>query len=210
MIYYPNGDKNGLIAISLPKHRRIAPDSLFPKITLNNKLLALGMFIPILVLMGPTSVYAKHLSDSQRYNDGFNDGSQAAQTDKQNGNSFNSACDPQGLHTSDGQHTTLYCNGWADGYNSAWNGNSGSQSSSSDNSGQQQQRSINWEDLCNNYGSLVGVHTPCGDLAHGTQLTQEGKTALVCLFGGALGILSGVINAETIAEIKAISQNVCP
>lgn len=38
-------------------------------------------------------------------------------------------------NTSDGQHTTIYCSGWSDGYTSAWNGDSGP-SSSSDNSGQ--------------------------------------------------------------------------
>jgi hypothetical protein len=82
------------------------------------------------------NVYARSLSNSQRYNDGFNDGSQAAISDRNNGNQFNPACDPTGAHTSDGQHTVTYCTGWANGYTSAWNGNSGSPSSRSDNSGQ--------------------------------------------------------------------------
>jgi hypothetical protein len=68
------------------------------------------------------NAYAKHLSDNQRYNDGFNDGSNAARADRENGNQFNPACDPTGAHTSDGQHTTIYCSGWSDGYNSAWGG----------------------------------------------------------------------------------------
>jgi hypothetical protein len=28
---------------------------------------------------------------------------------------------PQGIHTSDEEHTTEYCNGWNNGYISAWN-----------------------------------------------------------------------------------------
>ena len=35
--------------------------------------------------------------------------------------SFNPACDPQGPHTSDGQHTSTYCNAWTSGYTSTWN-----------------------------------------------------------------------------------------
>ena len=31
-------------------------------------------------------------------------------------------CDPNGLHTSEGSHTTLYCKGWAHGYTAAYNG----------------------------------------------------------------------------------------
>ena len=82
------------------------------------KYIAIGILIPILVLAIP-NVYAE--SNSKRASDGFNDGSQAALSDKQNGNSFNPACDPTGAHTSDGQHTTTYCNAWTNGYTSAWN-----------------------------------------------------------------------------------------
>jgi hypothetical protein len=39
----------------------------------------------------------------ERYQDGFNDGSNAALLDRQNRNQFNPACDPTGAHTSDGQ-----------------------------------------------------------------------------------------------------------
>ena len=52
---------------------------------------------------------AKHLSDNQRYTDGYNDGTHAASTDREDGNRFNPACDPTGVHTTDGQHTTTYC-----------------------------------------------------------------------------------------------------
>jgi hypothetical protein len=197
MLYYHNGDKNGLIAISLTKHRRIAPDSLFPKITLNNKLLALGMLIPILLLMGPTNLFAKHLSDTQRYNDGFNDGSQAALQDRQNGNTFNPACDPQGLHTSDGQHTTFYCNGWAAGYNSAWNG------------GQQQGTGPDWNSICIQVQSLL-VQS-CSDLVNsdGT-LTQQGQTAVGCIRNGVLlglgGLSQGLPLPVVIGGLKLLSN----
>jgi hypothetical protein len=83
----------------------------------------LGTGIIISSLLVAPDAYARHLSDSQRYNDGFNDGSQAGITDRQNGNQYNPACDPSGEHTSDGQHTKTYCSGWADGYTSGWNGN---------------------------------------------------------------------------------------
>ncbi len=45
------------------------------------------------------------------------DGSNAARTDI----TFNPACDPNSLHTSDGQHTAFYCNGCSDGYVTTWN-----------------------------------------------------------------------------------------
>jgi hypothetical protein len=67
----------------------------------------------MLTLLTP-NVYTRNLSNSQRYHDGFNDGSQAALLARQNGNQFNPACDPTGIHTSDGQHTTIYCAGWAE------------------------------------------------------------------------------------------------
>jgi Caspase domain len=56
-----------------------------------------------------------------RYINGSNDGGQAALSNIQNGNPFNPACDPTRSHTSDGLHTTEYCNGWTNGYISAWN-----------------------------------------------------------------------------------------
>lgn len=83
----------------------------------------LGAGIIISSILVAPDAYARHLSDNKRYSDGFNDGTQAALTDRQNGNQFNPACDPTGAHTSDGQHTTIYCSGWSNGYTSAWNGN---------------------------------------------------------------------------------------
>jgi hypothetical protein len=85
-------------------------------------LLIAALCAGIAVSMMVTPAYAKHLSDNQRYNDGFNDGSNAARADRENGSQFNPACDPTGAHTSDGQHTTIYCSGWSDGYTSAWGG----------------------------------------------------------------------------------------
>jgi hypothetical protein len=101
-------------------------------------LIAVIVTAAIGMTMTAPHVFARHLSDSQRYNDGFNDGSQAATSARQNGNQFNPACDPTGAHTSDGQHTTIYCTGWANGYTSVWNGNSGQQGgfSQNDNDGQ--------------------------------------------------------------------------
>jgi hypothetical protein len=56
-----------------------------------------------------------------RYINGSNDGSQAAISNIQAAMSFNPACDPTAAHTSDGIHTTHYCNGWTTGYISTWN-----------------------------------------------------------------------------------------
>jgi len=64
---------------------------------------------------------AKHLSNAQRYNDGYSNGGQQASTDFQNHNPFNLACDPTSAYTSGGGHTTIYCSGWTDGYTATWN-----------------------------------------------------------------------------------------
>ena len=81
-------------------------------------LIATLLLVTILVLLGPNA-YA--LTSTQRYTSGLSDGGQQAATDFQNHNAFNLTCDRTGAHTSDGQHTTLYCSGWANGYTAAWN-----------------------------------------------------------------------------------------
>ena len=52
-----------------------------------HKLIALGIFIPILILT-PPKVYA--LTSAERYSSGFSDGGQQAVTDFQNHSPFNS------------------------------------------------------------------------------------------------------------------------
>jgi hypothetical protein len=64
---------------------------------------------------------ATRLKPVIRYINGSNDGIQAAVSNVQDGKPFNPACDPSHSHTSDGLHTTVYCNGWTNGYISAWN-----------------------------------------------------------------------------------------
>jgi hypothetical protein len=83
-----------------------------------NKILAIGIVIPILILSAP-NVYARNLTDTQRYNDGYSNGSDAAARDS----TYNVACDPTGAYTSGGGHTTTYCNGWTNGYIATWNTN---------------------------------------------------------------------------------------
>jgi hypothetical protein len=74
-----------------------------------NKLLAIGILIPLLILMASTVALAKHQSNSDRYNVGYSDGSNAASNDF----TYNSACDPSNSHLQNGQpHTMFYCNGW--------------------------------------------------------------------------------------------------
>lgn len=68
----------------------------------------------------------------------------------------------------------------------------------------QRQNEVNWEQICIQYGGLVGIHTPCNELAHGSFLTERGKTALVCLFGGGTLLLLGA-DPTTVAMIgKAV------
>jgi hypothetical protein len=83
-----------------------------------NRLLALGVLIPTLILTAP-NVYARNLSDTQRYNDGYSNGAQAAAADS----TYNPTCDPTGAYTSGGGHTPTYCSGWANGYTATWNAN---------------------------------------------------------------------------------------
>jgi hypothetical protein len=83
------------------------------------------LLVAVLTMIGATTpyVYARHLSDTQRYNDGYSNGGQAAATDS----TYNPICDPNGQYTSDGQHSTTYCTGWANGYTATWNANHGVQ-----------------------------------------------------------------------------------
>jgi len=63
---------------------------------------------------------ASHLTPQKRYNDGYNNGYSAAQSDSV----YNPSCDPNSQYTSDGQHTAYYCNGWSDGYQAGWGSSS--------------------------------------------------------------------------------------
>jgi hypothetical protein len=142
------------------------------------------LFVPVLVailtMIGviPSNVYASE-SDAKRSSDGFNDGSQAAQSDKQSGNQFNPACDPNGLHTSDGQHTTLYCNGWAQGYTSTWNSNNVVPSPNP------QQTGTDWNSICNKIS--FALVSSCDTLVNSDNtLTTAGAHARDCIQNGAL------------------------
>lgn len=73
----------------------------------------------------------------------------------------------------------------------------------------QQQNEVNWEQLCISYGGLVGIHTPCSELAHGPSLTERGKTVLACLFGGGTLMLLGV-DPTTVTVIGKAAREVCP
>jgi hypothetical protein len=68
---------------------------------------------------------------------------------------------------------------------------------------------INWENLCNQYGHLVGIKDPCYEYASGTQLPEKGKTALVCLLVGGITLLAS-LDPATKAEIIALGQQYCP
>jgi hypothetical protein len=81
------------------------------------KILAVGLLIPILVLVIP-NVYASESND-KRYSDGYSNGSDAAAR----ATVYDVTCDPNNQFTSGGGHTTTYCNGWTNGYIATWNTN---------------------------------------------------------------------------------------
>lgn len=97
----------------------------------------LSGLIPLLILLATPHVYAE--SDSKRAHDGYNDGSNAASQDT----NFNPACDPTGAHTSHGQHTSIHCNSWSDGYITTWNRIHPNQVSQSQNQEQEQNQRQN-------------------------------------------------------------------
>lgn len=122
----------------------MTPDILILKYTVVKQwkmasVLILGLTISMLLLT--PNAYARNLSDSKRYNDGYNNGYSAALQD----NSYDPTCDPHGQYTSDGQHTTYYCNGWADGYQQGWNNKNSNYNNggNSYNSGTQQEQNSN-------------------------------------------------------------------
>src|SRR5207249_695546 len=139
------------------------------------------LVISLLILTTP-NVYARNLSDSQRYSDGFTNGAQAAATDRQQGNSFNPTCDPTGRYTSGGGHTTSYCNGWVNGYTSTYNGGGGGvvpQPSPSVGSSQE-----NFASKCNTIQPIL-VQS-CSQLVNpdGTLTVPDGQTANTCIRNG--------------------------
>jgi hypothetical protein len=68
---------------------------------------------------------------------------------------------------------------------------------------------INWEDLCYQYGGLIGIKDPYYEYANGTELTEKGRTALVCLLGGAVTLFA-TLDPATKAEILALGRQYCP
>jgi len=148
-------------------------------------LIAVIVTATIGMTMAAPHAFARHLSDSQRYNDGFNDGSQAAISDRDNGNAFNPACDPTGAHTSDGQHTTEYCSGWSSGYTSAWNGSNSPTEQTFPQNQQQHQRQIQGNDG----GFSQGYRDGRAD-AHQAQ-SSGGNYDSSCSFGHSDGYCAG-------------------
>jgi hypothetical protein len=105
-------------------------------------ILSIGILITTLMLVVP-NVYANE-SNAKRSSDGFNDGSNAARTDV----TFNPACDPNSLHTSDGQHTATYCNAWTQGYTTTWNNLHPDQIQQTQTQTQQQSQKQNQRNIC--------------------------------------------------------------
>jgi hypothetical protein len=84
-------------------------------------LILIVLLIPILIFVAPNVYAVKHLSNAQRYSDGYANGGKQASTDFQNHQPFNLTCDPTNHYTTGGGHTGLYCNGWTNGYTASWN-----------------------------------------------------------------------------------------
>jgi hypothetical protein len=90
---------------------------------MSKAILTIPVIVILLVSMISTlNVYASE-SNTKRYNDGYSNRSDAAARDS----AYNPACDPTGVYTSDGQHMTTYCDGWANEYTATWNANHGVQ-----------------------------------------------------------------------------------
>jgi hypothetical protein len=143
---------------------------------------ALFFLLPVVVLLGvmPAALAdARQLSDTQRYNDGYSNGSDAAATDRQNGNPFDSTCDPTSRYTSGGGHTTTYCNGWTDGYTSTYNSGGPTTTVPPSSSGP------NYIDICNKI--QFALVSSCGALVNpDNTLTVDGKRVNDCISGGAV------------------------
>ncbi|MDQ6864177.1 MAG: hypothetical protein M3044_10165 [Thermoproteota archaeon] len=171
----------------MPYYGDAFPSERVKKEMMLNKFLAIGILIPLLVLIAPHA-YARNLSDTQRYNDGYSNGSDAAATDRQNGIPFDSTCDPTNRYTSGGGHTTTYCNGWTDGYTSTYNGGSprtvtpGVTGSSH-------------EDFASECNAIQGILIqPCNQLVNPDgSLTVDGNKANTCIRNGIVLGLGGLL-----------------
>jgi len=107
-------------------------------------------------------------------------------------------------------HTHEFMNGYYAGLNACASGGSDGDGGFDQQPSQPRQSGgINWEQLCDQYGGLVGVKSPCNELADGTRLTQKGETALACLLGGGVTLLSG-LDPATKSAIFAAGEQYCP
>ena len=71
---------------------------------------------------------------------------------------------------------------------------------------------INWEDLCNQGTSLGLIHLAqdCSYYAHGTQLTQAGNQALLCLAGWSVLTLVNPAAANAAQRLLSNTNTICP
>jgi hypothetical protein len=71
---------------------------------------------------------------------------------------------------------------------------------------------INWEDLCNQGTSLGLIHLAqaCSYYAYGTQLTQAGNQALVCLAAGCVLAYFQPGLALTAQRLLSNTNTICP
>jgi hypothetical protein len=163
------------------------------------------VILAILIFIAPNT-FARNLSDTQRYNDGFSNGAQAAATDKQQGNPFNSVCDPTGRYTSGGGHTTFYCNGWVNGYTSAWN--NGGQQQQQVQPSQQQSTGSSGENFASECNAIQAILVqPCSQVVNpdGTLTVPDGQTANTCIRNGiVLGVGGLILSGGNIGSLPPI------
>jgi hypothetical protein len=167
-----------------------------------NKILAIAILVPVLILVAPNVNASRHLSDSQRYNDGYSNGSDAAARDS----TYNPTCDPTGAYTSDGQHSTTYCTGWGNGYAATWNANHGGGGVSQ---GTPQPQPINngqnWNGICNQIQSVL-VES-CSQLVNpdGSLTVPDGQKAHTCISNGiALGLGGLILTGGSVTNLPLI------
>lgn len=171
--------------------------------------LTLGILISMLSLIGLSNVFAKQLIDCS-YDNGFRDGTQQGETDLQDGSSFNPACDPNGLHTSDGPRTTLYCKGWTDGYTSTYKGGSSSGISSEKQqcSTQQHANSTVGTIVASTNVPMINITTPANNatLPHGN-ISVQGTASDTLRTGGIRDVLVRIDSGATVLPYTMASPS---
>jgi Bacterial Ig domain len=174
------------------------------------KVLAAGILISMLTLTVLSNVFAKQLIDCSSYHDGFKDGTQQGETDLQDGSSFNPACNPNGLHTSDGPRTTVYCKGWSDGYKFVYKGggSSGISAEKQQCSTQQNVSNDGRTIVASNNVPMINITSPANNatVPHGN-ISVQGTASDNLRTGGIRNVLVRIDSGATVLPYAMASPS---